>query len=168
MHDPPASAGSSRAFAGRTQGGESIFLSGAFGTLTAGDTDGALDWAVTEVGFNNASLNDDETAHAGWNGNAGLDGLYDGQVVRYDYSVGDFGFALSAELDDDEDTDDDAVLGIGFKYNVDLGGTAIALGLGYQAAERDGDNDDVVTVSANATVLESFQVGINFSDIDRG
>ena len=61
-----------------TQGGETIFLSGAFGTLTAGDTDGALDWALTEVAFNSGSLSDDETVHAGFNGNNGLDGLYDG------------------------------------------------------------------------------------------
>jgi outer membrane protein OmpU len=30
-------------------GGVAIFISGDFGTLTMGDTDGALDWAMTEV-----------------------------------------------------------------------------------------------------------------------
>jgi hypothetical protein len=40
-----------------------------------------------------ASINDDDTAHAGFNGNGGLDGHYDGQILRYDYSFGDFAFA---------------------------------------------------------------------------
>ena len=74
-----------------------VFLKGAFGTLTMGDTDGAFDWAMTEV--NGAgSIADDETAHAGFNGNAGLDGSLNGQVVRYDYGFGDFSVALSAEV----------------------------------------------------------------------
>ena len=38
-----------------------------FGTLTLGDTDGALDWAMQEVDFNGAaSINDDHTTHAGF------------------------------------------------------------------------------------------------------
>ena len=164
----PGSQGASGAFSGRSQGGESIFLSGAFGTLTAGDTDGALDWALTEVAFFSASLNDDETEHAGFNANSGLDGLYDGQIVRYDYSIGDFGVALSAELDDNEETDDDAVLGIGFQYQVELGGTAIGLGLGYQAAEVAGDDNDIIAISANASFLGNFQAGIQYSDFDLG
>jgi hypothetical protein len=74
--------------------GVAIFISGDLGTLTLGDTDGALDWAMQEVDFNGAaSINDDHTTHAGFNGNGGLDGHYDGQILRYDYSFGDFSFA---------------------------------------------------------------------------
>lgn len=146
-------------------GGVTIFLSGAFGTLTMGDTDGALDWALTEVAFNSGSINDDETGHAGYNGNGGLDGTYDGQIVRYDNTFGDFGVAVSAELDDDAAQDGDAVLGLGFRYSVNLGGTDIGLGLGYQQTEIGGFDQEVIGVSANAT-FGSINAGINYSDVN--
>ncbi|MGB3553952.1 MAG: porin [Jannaschia sp.] len=160
----PGTSGSSGAFSNRSQGGETIFISGGFGTLTAGDTDGALDWALTEVAFNSGSLGDDETEHAGYNGNSGLDGTYDGQIVRYDYSFGDFGFALSAEIDDNSTAD--PILGIGFKYTADLGGSAIGFGLGYQATEDGAGNDvDALGVSINGTVA-GFAVGVSFLNRD--
>ena len=153
--------GASNAFAGRTQGGESIFLSGAFGTLTAGDTDGALDWALTEVAFNSGSLNDDETEHAGYNGNAGLDGIYDGQIVRYDYSIGDFGIAVSAEIDDADGgvgSENDPALGIGAKYSLDLGFiSGVGVALGYQNA----DDAEAIGASLNGTVY-GFNVGVSY------
>jgi outer membrane protein OmpU len=93
--------------------GVAIFISGDLGTLTLGDTDGALDWAMQEVDFNGAaSINDDHTTHAGFNGNGGLDGHYDGQILRYDYSFGDFSVALSVEQDDNQTAMGDA-LGVG-------------------------------------------------------
>ena len=159
-----------------TQGGETIFLSGAFGTLTAGDTDGALDWALTEVAFNSGSLNDDETVHGGYNGNSGLDGLYDGQILRYDYSFGDFGVALSAELNDAGADDlatnynealSDDVFGIGFKYQLDLGGSEIGLGIGYQTASvtetATGTETDLDTIglSVNGSIA-GFNVGLSY------
>ena len=72
-------------------GGIAIFLSGDFGTLTMGDTDGALDWALTDAGNinNGGSIADDETSHAGYLG-AYADGTYEGQIVRYDNTFGDF------------------------------------------------------------------------------
>jgi outer membrane protein OmpU len=78
-----------------------VFISGAFGTLTMGDTDGAMDWALTEAGNvgNPGSIDDNETLHAGYIG-AYLDGNEDGQILRYDYSVGNLGIAASIELDD--------------------------------------------------------------------
>jgi outer membrane protein OmpU len=90
----------SAAGVGTNDAGVAIFISGDFGTLTLGDTDGALDWAMTEVNVAGASINDNETAHAGFSGNAYLDGHYDGQILRYDYSFGDFAVALSVEQDD--------------------------------------------------------------------
>ena len=164
--DGSGTRGSSNAFGGSTQGGETIFLSGAFGTLTAGDTDGALDWALTEVAFNSGSLNDDETVHGGYNGNSGLDGLYDGQIVRYDYSFGDFGVALSAELNDATADDaatnynealSDDVFGIGFKYQLDLGGSEIGLGIGYQTASV------TETVTGTETDLDTIGLSVNGS-----
>ncbi len=144
-----------------TQGGESIFISGAFGTLTGGDTDGALDFALTEVAFNSGSLNDDETIHAGYNGNSGLDGLYDGQVVRYDYSFGDFAVAVSAELNDDDDAGSDEVYGLGVTYQLDLGGTNIGMGLGYQSAEFDDTDLDTWGASLNGELF-GFAVGVSY------
>ncbi|WP_299814733.1 porin [uncultured Jannaschia sp.] len=143
------------------QGGESIFISGAFGTLTGGDTDGALDFALTEVAFNSGSLNDDETIHAGYNDNDGLDGLYDGQVIRYDYSFGDFAVALSAELDDNDVEGNDEVYGLGVTYQLDLGGTNIGMGLGYQTAEVADTDVDTWGASLNGELF-GFAVGVSY------
>ncbi|MEO1452659.1 MAG: porin [Pseudomonadota bacterium] len=119
----------SGAFADSTQGGETLFISGSFGTLTMGDTDGALDRAMSEAIFGGSIK--DENEHAGYNGNNGLDGeFYDGQIARYDYSFGDVALAISAELDDTGTGD--PVIGLGISYDVDLGGVDLGLGLGYQ------------------------------------
>jgi len=111
-------------------GGATIFLSGNFGTVTMGDTDGALDWALTEAWVGNAgSIADDETSHAGALGAYG-DGAYDGQILRYDYSVGDFGVAVSVEMDDSGTQDNGYALG--FRYGFDFAGGSVDLGAGYQ------------------------------------
>ena len=116
----------------RDDGGATIFISGDFGTITMGDTDGALDWALQEANIGNAgSIADDETSHAGFVG-AYADGFFDGQILRYDYSVGDFGFAISMEMDDNGVQDNGYA--IGFRYGLDLGGADVDLGFGYQTA----------------------------------
>lgn len=136
----------------------SVFVSGAFGTLTMGDTDGALDWAMTES-FSGTSIADDHSSHAGANGNGGLDGTYDGQIARYDYSFGDFSVAASAELDDTGAGD--AVLGLGFKYGTDLGGVALGLGLGYQHIDSD---NKVAGLSVSGAMDNGIKVILNYSD----
>jgi len=124
------------AFTPEDDGGATIFISGDFGTVTMGDTDGALDWAMTEAWVGNAgSLADDETSHAGAMGAYG-DGAYDGQILRYNYSVGDFGVAVSVEMDDTGLRD--AGYAIGFRYGMDLGGADLSLGLGYQTFQQVG------------------------------
>jgi outer membrane protein OmpU len=82
-------------------GGTAVFISGSMGTLTMGDTDGAMDWAMTEAGNmgNGGSIADNETGHAGYLGSY-LDGNEDNQVLRYNHSVGDLGIAVSIEMDD--------------------------------------------------------------------
>ncbi len=45
---------------GTDHDGTSVYLSGAFGTLTLGDTDGGFDWALSETGMG-TSLTDDHT-----------------------------------------------------------------------------------------------------------
>ena len=159
------------AFGADTQGGEVIFVSGAYGTLTMGDTDGALDFALQEAIIGSSIADDHE--HAGYNGNAGLDGTYDGQVARYDYTFGDISFAVSAEIDDDGDVDDDeffdslddiednTVLGIGMKYSGSFGGFDFGAGLGYQQA-----GDSNVTGISLDTDVAGFRVILNYSSYD--
>ena len=164
-------------------GGATIFISGSFGTVTMGDTDGALDWALTEAGNvgNPGSIADDETGHAGYLGSY-ADGSNDGQILRWDYTTGAFGVAISVE-----DDNGSAVAGvspgyaIGFKYAMDLGGTTVNLGLGYQKADiigtakgfnnflngagalNTGDDVEIVGVSADATFANGISAGISYA-----
>ena len=113
---------------------------------------------------NPGSIRDDETSHAGFFGSYHDDaGAYDGQIVRYDHSLGGCSFAVSVEQNDAgsagngetdtavfdgmamlADTIDDNVgvnLALGLKYDLDLGGTTVGLGGGFQ------------TLDANALIL---------------
>lgn len=154
-----------------------IFVSGALGTLTMGDTDGALDFALSEIAIG-GTLQDNEE-HFGYAGNSGLDGTYDGQIARYDYSFGDFAIAVSAEIDDDDDNfidldgddviddienefsqiDNDTVLGIGARYDGTFNNIDFGAGIGYQRAgmgtlvDVDGDGVFDDTDEMDAEVL---------------
>jgi outer membrane protein OmpU len=142
-------------------GGATIFISGGFGTLTMGDTDGALDWAMTDIGNirNPGSIADDETSHGGYVG-AYLDGKYDGQILRYDYSFGDFGVAVSVEQDDHNALDDGFAVGV--KYSMDMGGVGIDFGLGYQEVSLTTTDDlDALGLSVVAN-FGDFSAGINY------
>ncbi|MEO1679153.1 MAG: porin [Pseudomonadota bacterium] len=143
--------------------GITVFISGDFGTITMGDTDGAIDRVVTDMGDigNPGSINDAETVHIGYQGGF-LDGQGDGQVVRYDYTFDAFQVAVSVEQHDDcigggdivsadgpgapDDCDDDEVTwGIGFGYEFEFAGGSVDLGLGYQ----DASNVDSVFIISN-------------------
>jgi outer membrane protein OmpU len=139
---------------GGGHGGTSVFVSGTFGKITMGDTDGGFDWALTEVGMGSA-LADDHTTHAGYNGNGGLDGTFDGQVVRYEYSFGQVGIAASAEIDDAGVGD--TVLGLGATYDAGVA----KIGLGYQ---NDGV-DTIVGVSVSGEA-SGVKYALNYSDLD--
>ena len=115
----------------------SIFVSGAFGTLTFGDTDGAMDWALTEGGNvgNPGSINDAETGHAGYAGSY-LDGAGgDGMIARYNYSFGDYAFAVSVEQGEDAAGAADGENGyaVGFKGAV----AGVSFGIAHQEAVND-------------------------------
>ncbi len=118
-------------------GGISVYMKGPFGNLEMGDTDGAFDWAMAET---NAGGLRDDAEHAAWTGNSGLDGTHDGQILRYDYSFGGFGFGASVELDDkiagkDPAQDDDGkpVFGVGGKYSMGMAdGLTVGVGAGFQ------------------------------------
>ena len=151
----------SGAFGGLTQGGEVVYLKGAFGNINAGDTDGALDWAMQEaiIGGTVGDVNE----HAGYNGNAGLDGASDGatgdgQVVRYDYSFGDFAFAVSAEID--TDAGDDNIFGVGGKYSGDLGGVTLGVGIGYQS----NSDVDLMGISLDVASDNGLRAIVNYTD----
>lgn len=147
-----------------------VFISGAFGKLTLGDTDGAADWALTETAMGTA-ITDEGTAHIGYSGNSLGDGRYDDQVLRYEYAFGDFGVALSVEHDDGNfsETDDngtlitsddgtatsdgsgDPIIGLGAKYATEMSGVALSFGLGYQTGE------DLVTTGAGTTFAVAYE-----------
>lgn len=133
----------SNAFGDGNQGGETIFVSGDFGTLTMGDTDGALDQAVAETDImgdiTDASTESSVISMGFMDGSA--DG--NGQVARYDYSVAGFGLSVSAETPNG--TDDKSTFGLGATYTVALGGADLDLGIGYQGGGT------VTSVLGNAT-----------------
>lgn len=147
-------------FAATNGGPESVFISGDFGKLTMGDTDGAFDWALQEVGIGSA-IADDHTTHIGFSGNSGLDGSYDGQIARYEYSFGDFAFAVSAELDDTGAGD--PVFGLGGKYSGDLGGVSLGVGLGYQSASVGATSADIIGISLDAKFDNGLRGILNYS-----
>jgi outer membrane protein OmpU len=138
-------------------GGVAVFISGAMGTLTLGDTDGGFDWGMSEVPTGSGSIADNETGHSGFNGNSGLDGTNDGQILRYNHSVGGLGFAVSIELDDATATDD-TVVGLGLRYSMgDLG-----IGLGYQTS----DDYDIAGVSLSYS-MGDLAFGLNYSSLSK-
>ncbi|MFN3147130.1 MAG: porin [Paracoccaceae bacterium] len=139
-------------------GGATIYVSGTFGKLTMGDTDGGFDWAMSEVAGPAGSINDDHTGHAGYNGNSGFDGTNDGQIAAYEYSFADFAFAVSAEIDDNGGTPG-VVYGIGAKYSVAMSGASLSLGLGYQGYT----NASIWGASAAINMDNGLYMGVNYS-----
>ncbi|WP_341862949.1 porin [Gymnodinialimonas sp. 57CJ19] len=114
--------------------GYSVFISGGNATLTLGDTDGALDAALTEAGdiLNPGSINDDSTSHWGYRGSY-LDGTHDGQIARFSYAYDAFTGHLSVEMDDDDSGGMlDPVYAVGLSYERDYGNLNIRAGVGYQ------------------------------------
>lgn len=153
--------------------GTTVFVSGAFGKITMGDTDGALDWAVADSG-SLTSLGDDHTTHLYYFAANGLDGSHDGQIVRYEYSFGDFGVAVSIEqaANGATGTLQDDNIGIGATYSMDMGGTALRFGLGYQAGSNDSgadanySNGDVLGLSVSAEFAGGFSATLGYTSTD--
>jgi outer membrane protein OmpU len=152
-----------------------VFVSFGGAKVTMGDTDGALDWAMSEVDYG-ASINDDHTVHAGFSGNGGLDlveniaalaaanvddlsfgigldGLYDGQIARAEYVFGDFAVAASLELSDERefslggaDWNAKPVYGIAGKYSAN----GLSVGIGYQTAKVESDTAGVSDIDLSS------------------
>ncbi|MEM9318108.1 MAG: porin [Pseudomonadota bacterium] len=143
-------------------GGVAVFISGDFGRLTLGDTDGALDRvmqdAVTAGGP--GTIADDESEHAGYLG-AFSDGVFDGQILAYEYSFGDFLFVVSHEQDVGGG---DGTNAIGVRYSTSFGAADITAGLGFLSADDGGDNRDIVGLSVLAELDSGFSGVIGYSD----
>jgi len=138
---------------------EAVWVSGSFGKVTLGETDGAFDWALAEI-YSGSAIFDDHSTHAGAYWFTGLDGVYDNQVMRYEYSFGDFAVALSAEMDDTSTGDTNWA--IGGKWSGSMGGMDVSAGLGYQ----DNGANSVVGVSASAAMSNGFSVALGYADLD--
>ena len=183
---------------GADDAGVAAYVKGPFGNVTLGDTDGAFDWAMSEVGGAGA-IADNHTGHAGYNGNGGLkgDGNNDGQVLRYDNSFGGLGVALSFEQEDGvAGTDDDphvpngdiigagvtggfgdVSLGVGFQTHdtANIAGASISAsfgdisgGLNYSRRSNDAA-PDVTHIGVGATYsVGATEVNVNFGQHDNG
>ena len=144
----------------RSHGGD-VFIKGGFGALTMGDTDGALDWAMTETAMGTA-MADDHTEYAEYSGNSEFDS---GLVLRYDNTFGDFGVALSASnVGNDAINTAGDVIQAGVKYNTEVGGVGLALGLGYADA---GTAGSLAGLSVKTSVA-GFDIVLNYSDGEVG
>ena len=124
-------------------GGISVFMKGPFGNVEMGDTDGAYDWALAEiVGVGGGAIRDDHE-HGAYDGNGGLDGKHDGQILRYDIAIGSgFEFGASVELSDDKDGQPggktyDPIFGAGGKFSMPMNFGNLALGGGFQMGSFD-------------------------------
>lgn len=155
---------------GVTTDNETVFISGNWGTLTLGETDGAYDKSLTETALAGGSLADDETEHAGFNGNSGLDSSADGgdnQILRYDYSFGDIGFSFSMEQENDgQDVgadDSDPIYSVGFTWAGQFTGVEVGVGLGYASQS---DYGDIWGASLSGDFGNGFQAALNYSDRD--
>ncbi|MDE0209561.1 MAG: porin [Boseongicola sp.] len=146
-----------------------VHLSGAFGTVTLGDTDGAFDKALSEVGSATA-IADDHTSHPGYNGNSGLDGFTGngGNILRYDYSLGDI--TTSASMETGADNASNSVIGVGMAWSGDVGGVGIGIGLGYQTGSNTVDDtakDGSITgLSVSVDMGNSLSLVANASSKD--
>ena len=151
------------AFDNTTQGGETYFLSYGGLRLDMGVTDSAYDAAMQEVALAGASIADDETEHAGYNGNSGMDGIHGGQIARVSYSASGLTVGVSAAVADSDAGNDNPALAIGAAYTADMGGTSVTVGGGYITQE---DNADMLGISVKAAMAGGFSVGVNFSETD--
>jgi outer membrane protein OmpU len=124
-----------------------VFVSGAWGTLSFGDVDGADENWVGDVpgNFSLTGLTDiDETAFISNGGDFGNDtgsafaeNPFARPTVRYDFDWEDFGISLSTNRDLTD-------VGVGAGYFADFGGGSWSIGAGYynfaafQEVEEDG------------------------------
>jgi len=153
--------------------GTSVFISGDFGTLTLGDTDGALDRVMQDASTagNPGSIDDAETSHAGYLGSFGDGSNGDNQVLRYEYALNQFLFAVSVEQNADAATGvldaadtGDTNYAIGIRYSDSFGAVDVTAGLGYQVANFATADQEIIGVSVLAELDSGFSGVIGYSD----
>lgn len=147
-----------------SEGGIAANISGGFGTITLGDTDGASDWAMTETAIGGA-MADDHTVHAGYSGNSGYDGLGGGQILRWNHTIGTMGVAVSMQqANNGAASANDDTMQAGLKYSMDAGDATVALGLGFVDAGTQGAGDSN-SVGISVKVASGNLTGIlNYTD----
>ena len=161
-----------------------IHVKGDFGTVTLGDTDGAFDWAMAEVG-GSGSLADNHTTHAGYDGNSGLDGL---NILRYENDFGGMQIGVSFEQEGDAGNGDivgagikggfgDISLGVGFQSNDSetISGASVSAGFGdisgtfNYSRKTDDAGDDTTHLGVGATYsFGNTAVNVNFGQKETG
>lgn len=148
---------------------EHFYVSGAFGQVTLGETEGAMEWALGYI-YSGTSLSDDHSTHAGAYWNTGLDGSYDDQIARYEYSFGDFSVAGSLELDDNNSVaqgssptaNGDPVYGIGAKWGGTISGVDVAAAVAYQ----DNSTFQIWGVSGTVALPMGLSITAQYADLD--
>lgn len=138
-----------------------VWVSGRFGTISAGDFDGAFDWAMREAHL--GLTIDDTEKHAGWSGNSGLDGTYNDAILRYVYAGSSFSVASSLELDS---YGYDPIIGLGGRYTINHDAGDLTIGLGYQTGGgwySSNDAQEIWGISLTAEFYNGFEAVLNYS-----
>jgi outer membrane protein OmpU len=145
-----------------------VFISGAFGNLTMGDTDGALDFVgqETNTAGSPGSLGDAETEHPGYIG-AYLDGQGSGQILRYDNTFGDLTFAASVELPaaNNANANGDTGYALGVGYTLAMAAGSVTFGLGYQEAAGV-NNGSTIDASAALALDSGFEATLRLGQFE--
>jgi outer membrane protein OmpU len=139
---------------GQTEG--SVFVSGSFGTLTYGDTDGAdYQWvgdvpgnySLTGLGDLNESLFVSNGGDFGSDGGANFaDNPFARPTVRYDFDIAGFGISVSSNRDLTD-------IAVGTGYAADFGGGSWSAGIGYYKFD-------------SFTVVEDAEAALACSSVD--
>lgn len=155
---------------GQTEG--SVFVSGGFGTLTFGDTNGADEQWVGDVpgDFSLTALGDlDETRFISNGGTFGGDSGADfaanpfaRPTIRYDFDIMGFGISASSNRDLTD-------IGVGAGYAADFGGGSWSLGAGYYKFDEfttttDGGLVFIPDGQGGGTIVEGADVINNIPD----
>ena len=142
---------------GQTEG--DVFVSGAWGTLTYGDTNAADEQWVGDVpgNYSLTGLTDiNETRFVSNGGSFGADNgshfaenPFARPTVRYDFDYASFGFSLSANRDLTD-------IGVGAGYTGDFAGGSWSIGAGYytfQSFVFEGDAEPVLIEDAEGNLI---------------
>ena len=116
-----------------------VSVSGGFGKIAFGNTDGALDRSTTEVY---------RTVGADYELWGGVVDNSDAQnILRYEYSVGGLRLALS-------NSESDGANGVGVNYTHSMGDMSINIGAGYE----DADAEEITALSIGVDMGNGFGV----------